>query len=140
MSATKLLDLLHKVRKTGPGRWVAQCPAHDDKSPSLSIRETDDGKVLLKCWTGCSAHEVVSAVGLNMEDLFPPKGEAHSGRGESRAFPAADVLRCIQREAMIVAVAAGRLGNGHALNDEDRARLLLAASTIQEAMSDFRKR
>ena len=39
-------------RKAGGG-WMARCPAHDDREPSLSIRDADDGKVLVRCHAGC---------------------------------------------------------------------------------------
>jgi len=51
----QLLSSLLKVRKVGIGRWIACCPAHNDSKPSLAIRETDDGRVLLHCFAGCSA-------------------------------------------------------------------------------------
>ena len=86
MSMTKLLDRLEKVRKTGPGRWIACCPAHDDHSPSLALRELDDGRVLVHCFAGCSAHEIVSAVGLDLSDLFPPR-EIGFGKGNRNADP-----------------------------------------------------
>ncbi len=35
------------------GGWMARCPAHDDRKPSLSIREGDHGKVLVCCHAGC---------------------------------------------------------------------------------------
>jgi hypothetical protein len=66
-----ILPLLDKVRGRN-GSYQACCPAHDDKDPSLSITETSDGKVLLKCFSGCTAAEIVEAVGLEMKDLFPP--------------------------------------------------------------------
>ncbi|MHB1750988.1 MAG: CHC2 zinc finger domain-containing protein, partial [Acidithiobacillus sp.] len=50
---SNVLSRLHKVKRTGADKWQALCPAHDDHTPSLSIKEADDGKVLLKCWAGC---------------------------------------------------------------------------------------
>jgi putative DNA primase/helicase len=41
--------------------WVARCPAHDDHHPSLNIR-AKDGKVLVKCWAGCSQAAVIEAL------------------------------------------------------------------------------
>ena len=41
MTAATILDRLDGVRPTGDGRWIARCPAHDDRSPSLSIREAE---------------------------------------------------------------------------------------------------
>lgn len=51
--------------------WTAQCPAHDDRSPSLSIRELADGSVLLHCFAGCPTDDVVEALGIGMFELFP---------------------------------------------------------------------
>jgi putative DNA primase/helicase len=46
-------------RKSGSG-WSARCPAHDDRSPSLSLRDTPDGRVLVYCHAGCKQDEVIS--------------------------------------------------------------------------------
>ena len=54
-----VIDLLDGVRKSGSG-WSARCPAHEDHSPSLSISEGDDGRVLLHCFTGCTTEDSVS--------------------------------------------------------------------------------
>jgi putative DNA primase/helicase len=48
-------------RKAGGG-WMARCPAHDDREPSLSIRDADDGKVLMRCHAGCEQERVVAAL------------------------------------------------------------------------------
>lgn len=55
MRSDALLARLNLVRKTGNGRWVCRCPAHDDRSPGLSVRELDDGCVLLHCCAGSAA-------------------------------------------------------------------------------------
>jgi hypothetical protein len=134
MSASELLDRLKKVRSTGAGRWLGCCPAHDDHSPSLAIALGDDGRVLLHCFAGCSVHEVVSAVGLDLSDLFPPReigvGE---GKPERRPFPAIDILRCIASEALVVMMAAKSLLSG-SLSEADRKRLIVAVSRIHQAM------
>lgn len=68
-----------RPRRSGQG-WTACCPAHDDRTPSLSIREAEDGTVLLRCHAnaGCTAKAVIHAVGLRLADLFPqPKGLDH---------------------------------------------------------------
>lgn len=64
MSAPNLdtiLNGLDKVRKSGSG-WTACCPSHDDHDPSLSISEGRTGKVLVKCWAGCSQNDVITAL------------------------------------------------------------------------------
>jgi DNA primase len=70
----RVLDALERVGcriRTCPGGWQAQCPAHKDRVPSLSLRETDDGKVLLHCFSGCETQDVLGALGLTFRDLFP---------------------------------------------------------------------
>ena len=133
MSADNLLSKLDKVRRTGKGTWTARCPAHGDKGPSLNIRETDDGKVLVRCFAECSVHEILDAVGLEISDLFPPR--QHHGKPERRPFPAVDVLRCVAFEALIVITAARSIANGEALGSDDYKRLLLAAERIQRALT-----
>lgn len=133
MSADALLSKLDKVKRTGPGRYLACCPAHDDKSPSLTVRELDDGRVLVHCFAGCSVEEILSAVGLTFSDLFPEK-EIHHGKPERRPFPAVDVLRAIAFEALVVYLAARALSTGNPLSDYDQERLLVAAGRIQAAL------
>jgi putative DNA primase/helicase len=48
-------------RKAG-GAWMARCPAHDDRTPSLSIRDADDNKVLVRCHAGCNQERVIAAL------------------------------------------------------------------------------
>lgn len=133
MSAEQLLSRLESVKRTGPGRWIARCPSHDDRRPSLSVRELDDGRVLVKCWAQCSAQEVVAAAGLKMEDLFPPR-EIQHGRPERRPFPAADILRALAFEALVVASAGAAMLSGEPLGAIDRERLILAVSRIRAAL------
>jgi hypothetical protein len=134
MSAENLLSRLERVKRTGAGRWQARCPAHDDKGPSLSVRELDDGRVLVHCFAGCDVHEVLAAVTLTIDDLFPPRELGHQVRKEGRPFPAADILRAIASEALIVAVAGSHLLAGYPWTDADRDRLFLAVSRIQAAL------
>jgi hypothetical protein len=64
-----LLDRLEGVKSTGPDQWVAQCPAHEDQSPSLSIRDAGD-RLLVHCFAGCSTEAVVAALGFQMARLL----------------------------------------------------------------------
>ena len=66
----KVLAALPDRRKSGRG-WVARCPAHDDRNPSLSVDPGDDGRALVKCRAGCTTEAVVGALGLRLADLFP---------------------------------------------------------------------
>ena len=131
-----MLSRLDGVKRTGNGTWLARCPAHADKSPSLSIRETDDDKVLIHCHAGCSVHEIVGAVGLEISDLFPPRpvDPAQVGKPVRRPFPAADILRAIAFEALVVGCAASAMLAGEPFTQTDRDRLMLAVGRIQSAL------
>lgn len=135
MSADTLISKLDKVKRTGKDRWSARCPAHADKGPSLSIRETDDGRVLVHCFAGCSVHEIVQAVGLELSDLFPQRNDGQHCRPERRPFPATDALRAISFEALVVCAAAAALATGEPLSTVDRERLLQAGERIQSTLS-----
>ena len=72
-----VLGKLEGVKPAGSGRWMAKCPSHDDRQASLSIREGDDGRVLLNCHAGCTTETVVGDIEIGMEDLFPPRDAAN---------------------------------------------------------------
>lgn len=61
ITAYDLLPKLEKVKQTGPDTWEACCPAHDDKNPSLSIKQNGD-TLLLKCFAGCKFDDILTAV------------------------------------------------------------------------------
>jgi hypothetical protein len=65
----KVLDRLRGARRYD-GSWKALCPAHEDREPSLSVTEGDDGRALLKCFAGCATEDIVAELGLEMKDLF----------------------------------------------------------------------
>jgi hypothetical protein len=134
MKAAALLLRLEGVRRTGPHRWLARCPAHDDKHPSLAIRELADGRVLLHCFADCAANDVLDAVGLEFSALFPDGPIDHSLRRERRPFPAEDVLRALGFEALLAAITAARVAygiDGVTLDEVDR--LILAAQRMANA-------
>jgi hypothetical protein len=136
MSVETLLTQLDGVKRTGADRWLAKCPAHDDRNPSLAIRELDDGRVLVHDFGGCAVEDVLSAVGLQFDTLFPePLGEFKS---ERRPFPAVDVLRALEFEALIVATAASNIANGIEVSEEDRIRLRVAHGRIEAAVEESR--
>jgi DNA primase len=131
VKADIFLSRCDKVKQTGKGTWLARCPGHEDGRPSLSVREVDDGRVLLHCFAGCSVGDVLGAVGLEFDALFPDKPIEHA-KAVSRPFPAADVLRALDEEAWVVIVSAIKLRN-EGLDAEEHERLFVAAERIQEA-------
>ncbi len=135
MSAAALFDRLDGLHQIGPGRWNARCPAHDDRSPSLSVRELEDGIVLLHCFAGCTVESILSVVGLTFSDLYPSHTDDHHRAPERRPFPAADVLRALAHEALVVAVAAENIARDVELSGDDCERLMLAVQRIRDALS-----
>jgi hypothetical protein len=138
MSIENLLQRLTKV-KGGRGRWTACCPSHEDRSPSLAIRETEDGRILLKCFGGCSVQEIVGAIGMDIGELFPPDDKLSYHKPKVKnAFYATDLLRVIEFESVLVSVAASNIANGVKLTDNDRSRLRQAQERIIEAARHIR--
>jgi len=72
MTASQLAQTLH-ARRVGKGKWLAKCPAHGDRHPSLSIAEGRKG-VLLRCMSnGCETRAILDVLGLTWADLFTDK-------------------------------------------------------------------
>lgn len=67
MTAAQVARALGGARRSGSG-WVAKCPSHDDRTPSLSLTERD-GKLLVYCHAGCPQANVVDA--LRSRGLWP---------------------------------------------------------------------
>ena len=80
MTLQEILSRLQGARKSGSG-WSARCPAHEDRAASLSVAEGRDGRVLLKCFAGCTVEAICAALGIEEKDLFaePPPREARGG-------------------------------------------------------------
>ena len=138
MSALEsLLERLDGLRKgSSTGQWIARCPAHDDRSPSLSIREADDGKILVNCFAGCGAIDVLDALGLPWAALFPSKATSPDQRyfrPSSTRIPARDLLEVISTETSVVAMVAADMLANHTIGETDWQRLAKAAARIGRA-------
>lgn len=68
MGVEVILNRLQGVVQTGKG-WSAHCPAHDDQKRSLGVYVVDDGRIILKCYAGCTTRDVMSALGLKWSDV-----------------------------------------------------------------------
>lgn len=132
--AAKLLPRLDKVKETGRGQYLACCPAHDDKNPSLTIKEAADGTLLIKCWAGCEALEIVHATGLELRDLFPQRYERRPMSRYERRFNPRDVLAALAYEATVITVIASDIKERNGCDDETFNRLATATRRIGEAL------
>lgn len=128
-----LLERLSKVRSTGKNTWRACCPAHSGTNPTaLTIKSEPDGRILLHCFQGCSALDVVDSVGLDIGDLFPE--EVHHQPPVKKKFYATDILAAIKFESQLVLMAAYELRKNKLLDEVDMKRLELAYERIREAI------
>jgi putative DNA primase/helicase len=118
-------------KSAGKGHWMAKCPAHDDRSPSLSIRQGAE-RALVFCHAGCPQSTVIEA--LRDRGLMPPRRDRDyvPGRDIVRPRPPTDQSRIqfVQRlwcEAFDLRGTAGEVylnARGLALDDELCGRVL----------------
>ena len=141
MIADKLLSHLEKVKAKGNNSWMACCPAHDDKNPSLVITEKDE-RVLIHCFSHqCDVSDIVHAVGLELSDLFPEKdfreylpGDMRGTRSiKKKRFPAEAILEALAEEFVIAEVGLAVLADGGALNEKAKARMKEASNRFTNA-------
>lgn len=72
---------------------MVTCPAHGDRSPSLSVSEGKDGRMLINCFAGCPVDRVLAADGLTKRDLFSNRGAYRArNRAPKRDFVVVTVL------------------------------------------------
>ncbi len=126
-----VLQRLEKVRRRQPGQWSARCPAHGDRTPSLSVREAPSGAVLMNCFAGCSIESIADSLDLQLMDLFPPR--ERGGREPqriARVLTAQQALEILDAEITFAAVATSNMARGLTLTESDHQRLISCAARI----------
>jgi len=128
--ADNLLGRLRDVRPAGRGRWRARCPSCDART-ALSIREESDGRLLVHCFGGCGAGEVLDAVGLALVDLFDkPIGEFRSDRKARPQHDPRDLLEAAALEATTAAVVVSEVARSRNATDDQAERLAASAGRL----------
>ena len=126
MNVQELLSRLEHV-SGGKGKWMACCPAHNDKSPSLAVSEGDD-RVLVHCFAGCETTDVTAAIGLNVADLFYKKlADSDLTEGKRRRYEEVLLRECIQ-----VAVIDSAEKNERSLTSKEKNRRHLGHQRISK--------
>jgi len=120
------------VRETGNGQYSCRCPAHEDKSASLGIKEGDEGRILLNCFAGCGVSSIIESVGLEWKDILP---DNQLYQAEKHKFNPFAVLKMIRDEVLIIGLASADIRKGKPLNDKDHMRLLEAVANVRDAYS-----
>lgn len=138
MSAEELLSKLARVRKNGPGRWMARCPAHDDGRASLSILELESDRVLVHCFAGCSTDEVIQAAGLDWSALFADQPNEWPGKKYRgmRVFRARELIEALGHELTVALIICGDVAEGRPV---ERERLAEARQRILNFMVEMRR-
>ena len=136
-----LLARLDGVRRSGTGRWMARCPLHEDKSPSLSIRETDTGAVLLHCFAGCAAEEVLGVIGMEFADLYPDPLPGHKSRKDvvRPKLSGWDAVLALQFDLTVISIVAGRMNLGEQLPEDDAASFSKSIGRLQYLLGEARR-
>lgn len=148
MSGTSAIDNVlarldgFKLRESGRDRWRSCCPAHGGKNPSaLSIGVGSDGQVLLRCWHGCTVDQVAQALGLDLQDLFPPRraaGEGAPPMKRRRLLTSGQALELLDAEMTLAVVCASDLAAGKELDNATRDRLLQSAARVSMLRDEVR--
>ena len=132
-----LLSKLEKVKSNGSCKWLACCPSHADKSPSLAIKLVDNEKILIHCFAGCATSEVLEAIGLDMSNLYPDSTK-YQKSSKPPKFNKYELFDRIVFESIILSLAIRHLLDGSTLNEKDLARVLLAESLIDDIAKECR--
>ncbi len=136
--------LLHAIEsatgspaKPAGNSWRSLCPCCGGRSYKVKISEADSGGVLIHCYAGCDAIDLVHAVGLQLSDLMPIRDSTPEGRKAARAAQREGSILCalevIRHEAKIVRIVAGDVIRGD-LSEADHARCIQADTRIEQAL------
>ena len=143
MSADLLLAKLDGVRQVAAGRWRARCPSHGGTNRDvLSIGETSDGTILVKCFAGCNAAEIVAAVGLDLHHLFPhvdwqaTRKHADRARRPRIDWPAA--IAACERDLLLVKIILTQIALGRPIDEADTAACQSAAMRTYRLIDEAR--
>lgn len=135
MDIEEFVQRLQGVKGKGQDKYMACCPAHEDRDPSLSVTVSSSGKILVHCWAGCSALDVVQAMGLQLSDLFErpldyerPMAFAQREMAERRKRE-----EILDHERMVLALGYSDRKAGKRLSSQDMAAERRAFEILREA-------
>ena len=127
-----ILSHFNKVRATSKSNsYNCLCPAHDDRSASLSIKICEDGRVLIHCFAGCDIQSILSSVGLTLDDIVPQRIDLLKPIG--KAYNPFAILKNMKDEALFVYMCARHIEEGKTLEESDKTKLLDTIDKLKEA-------
>jgi hypothetical protein len=135
-----VLTRLNGVHQRAPGRWLARCPGplhrRGDRNRSLSVGETSDGTVLIRCFAGCGPTEILGAVGLELRDLFPPRESGYSTKPKAPPIPWRDIFTALERDIRVCALAFGDLARGKQFRPKDAEEIARFANDLADKLTE----
>jgi len=129
-----ILTRLEGVIETKPNQWKAKCPSHEDRNPSLAIKRGDDGRVLLKCWAGCGALDVVNSIGLDLKHLFDQPIKINSPSRNSLYPNYKEILKLLHHEATVIWIIASDFQKSKAIDARDYEVLTRYVGNLNKVM------
>ncbi len=138
LTTKDFLDRLEKVRERPNGQWLACCPAHDDKNPSLSIREGDNIPILYCFSGGCDYRQILNSVGLSPGDFFPvePTTKYDGNRTKRPRLNGWDAIAVLKHRIMTCCIGVGDIANGKDLSDSDLDALVVTLTDIYRILGE----
>jgi len=120
---SEILSKFKGIKRRGDG-YMALCPAHPDKNPSLSIREADD-KILIHCLAGCKIEDILFKVGLAMRDLFKSSVDQNSSYNDTPVLPPepAQRTRVVKKKWLSLEIAEKEFDKLPFARDDEQARI-----------------
>lgn len=120
----KIIDWLSAsgtdYRKTSDDSYMACCPAHTDKSPSLSIKGLPDGRVLMHCFAGCPWDEILFVMDMEPADIMPPD---NNYRPVKNAAKAAEKRFIRDVESLVIS---SKVARGERLSESEKQAVIQA--------------
>ncbi|MBL8500472.1 MAG: hypothetical protein JNL77_07830 [Nitrosomonas sp.] len=112
---------LRKVKKTGEGRYVAQCLFHEDKTPSAALTQKPDGTILVHCFScGASGLDFCNTLGIDPSTLFPPTNDLRYEKKKRSGFSAWQLLYALHADLIRLLIIVNDLQKVGALSGDDR--------------------
>ena len=133
MSLDNLLNGLEKVKRTANGKYMACCPAHKDKTASLTINDIGDGRILLNCFAGCDTYSILRSIGLDWQDVMPDSPIDHVLKRVKQLLYPSEALILLKFETQVVLAIAFEMRKNKMIDNETVERLEKSMQIIHKA-------
>jgi hypothetical protein len=133
MSLNNFISRLQKVKRTGDNKFMACCPAHNDKTASLTVSELPDGRVLINCFAGCDTYSILKSVGLDWQDVMPENNLGEFKKKDRVLYPS-EALELVKFETQVVCMIAYDAKKKGFVDQEMMSRLTKSIKLINSAV------